>query len=426
MGCCTTIPAESQQQPVPNTKSTSQIPKYDLNEDHTVVQPLKSNEINTNDRSTPTKTDRVEELSAMRISKLKRILQKQIQLNESRLSDDEIKKYNFQKFIEKYEFVNAICTLENLNHCTSDNKEYDDYMRTNVIKDTMIKPQVSTVKLSPKDVRTNELKSKKVAQLKYLLRQYTTNLNDTNFIEKSEYVNAIIEFEFNGSIRTDANNITEPTYVNKKQRNISITKKQPQSINYEKDNTINKTAEMKQLPISDMSMFEPVQNHYNTTMHLLRPRYHEQVIQNLVNLGIGSRNQCIKASLLTVNYRDSNAVLKQLEKLKNQDYKSDEQQLETCSLSNCKHLKRLVKTLMQYHAFIAQNIIIETDEKNSITKALDINDIFTGNYDVISTLNDFNHLLNAHSYEFEEIYNILTNKDKICELSNCLMMRRNY
>ena len=47
-----------------------------------------------------------------------------------------------------------------------------------------------------------------------------------------------------------------------------------------------------------------------------KKKYNEDVIKELVNLELGTRFECIKASSMVTNFNDINVVLEQLEKLK--------------------------------------------------------------------------------------------------------------
>eukprot|EP01084_Bolivina_argentea_P031241 57825_1 len=84
-----------------------------------------------------------------------------------------------------------------------------------------------------------------------------------------------------------------------------------------------------------------------------------------------------------------------------------------CKLVDCECLRRLCQVLDQYHTII-------NDEKSAK---------FQEKFNMVSILNDANHLLYSHSTEFENIYKILVEESsdkKPCSLPNCLMMRRNY
>eukprot|EP01084_Bolivina_argentea_P206686 352804_1 len=62
-----------------------------------------------------------------------------------------------------------------------------------------------------------------------------------------------------------------------------------------------------------------------------------------------------------------------------------------------------------------KNIIIETSKQKQKKHT-------------ISVLNDFHHVLLAHSHQFEQIYHVLVkdNRNKKCDASECLILRRNH
>eukprot|EP01084_Bolivina_argentea_P008857 16558_1 len=143
-----------------------------------------------------------------------------------------------------------------------------------------------------------------------------------------------------------------------------------------------------------------------------------------------------------------------------------------CELSVCPCLKRIAKILKCYDLYTASKEQIQPtcdndDNKESVTELLefgfnikqinaaialsnnisisqqkqtqystDVNSIFSSdiyeefkhNDSKVALLNDFNHLLFTHSNEGEEIYNSLKKKiynDNTCNLSRCIMMKRN-
>eukprot|EP01083_Nonionella_stella_P057169 150190_1 len=89
---------------------------------------------------------------------------------------------------------------------------------------------------------------------------------------------------------------------------------------------------------------------------------------------------------------------------------------DNCKLTECKCLERLCNLLKQYHTSILNSNNHETFQ-------------FKEQFDIVSTINDVNHLLFSHSTEFEPIHHIFkeeSNNNQICDLSKCLMTRRNY
>eukprot|EP01083_Nonionella_stella_P276006 937596_1 len=90
---------------------------------------------------------------------------------------------------------------------------------------------------------------------------------------------------------------------------------------------------------------------------------------------------------------------------------NDEKQ---CPLAECTAMNNLIVVMKKYHAFI-------NDHKNG-------SHIKSDECNLISILNDFHHLLDHHSLQFEAIFNILTqnsNGGAICTLRECAMVRRN-
>eukprot|EP01084_Bolivina_argentea_P309652 535671_1 len=98
--------------------------------------------------------------------------------------------------------------------------------------------------------------------------------------------------------------------------------------------------------------------------------------------------------------------------------KSDEKN--ECDSLGCKVKSYLINVMWSYQNFI------ENQQRNVATNEFQIFEN-ADQYNVIDIINAFHHLLSKHAFEFEEIYNILTQqlgKRKICELSNCLMHKR--
>eukprot|EP01083_Nonionella_stella_P088745 247541_1 len=93
-------------------------------------------------------------------------------------------------------------------------------------------------------------------------------------------------------------------------------------------------------------------------------------------------------------------------------------------IAECESLKRIHALLVVYSLYIQTK---QVNDKES-SAAMNIDDIYnhiSSEYNNVHLLNDFNHLLYAHATEFEAIYNILSPHNKSCELSQCLLMRRN-
>eukprot|EP01084_Bolivina_argentea_P077881 141331_1 len=81
-----------------------------------------------------------------------------------------------------------------------------------------------------------------------------------------------------------------------------------------------------------------------------------------------------------------------------------------CDVKTCKHMNNISSILRRYHSNI------NSDE------------MYSEDYTHVNLLNDYHHLLNIHSDQFEEIYNFLRVNiavDSCCKLKSCVMMRRN-
>eukprot|EP01084_Bolivina_argentea_P313345 542625_1 len=132
-----------------------------------------------------------------------------------------------------------------------------------------------------------------------------------------------------------------------------------------------------------------------------------------------------------------------------------------CKLSYCFCLRRLAAVLKSYNCYLTlqhilnlcidefaesndtqvtqQNISYESDklgpmnkfEQLGVNERNSIYDVFneiTYNYNNVSLLNHFNHLLFCHANQFEEMYNIFSKiiyNNESCSLSKCLLMKRN-
>ena len=117
-----------------------------------------------------------------------------------------------------------------------------------------------------------------------------------------------------------------------------------------------------------------------------------------MELKVTTREQCIKASGIAEDYKDANSVFEALELL----------------LDN------------EQETYLNDKGSLYIELKQSDDKENKLNDNGNGD-DISSILEDFHYLLEVHEHEFEDIYNKLIeecNDNKICELSDCLMMRR--
>eukprot|EP01084_Bolivina_argentea_P300037 517252_1 len=95
-----------------------------------------------------------------------------------------------------------------------------------------------------------------------------------------------------------------------------------------------------------------------------------------------------------------------------------------CLLANCPCLHAICYVLKQYNNSYSKQQM----EQNKRNKT--IYDDSSHNVDSIQLLNNYNHMLLEHANEFEQSYNILNakiynNKGKGCNLSLCLLMKRN-
>eukprot|EP01084_Bolivina_argentea_P076714 139065_1 len=95
-----------------------------------------------------------------------------------------------------------------------------------------------------------------------------------------------------------------------------------------------------------------------------------------------------------------------------------------CELLTCLSFKVICNVLQLYHK---QNN--KFNSSNEEEKMADNNlDNILETFDNVDILNAFNHLLMAHVYQFEDIYNQLQSSiygNKSCILSKCVLMRRN-
>eukprot|EP01084_Bolivina_argentea_P202350 345751_1 len=89
-------------------------------------------------------------------------------------------------------------------------------------------------------------------------------------------------------------------------------------------------------------------------------------------------------------------------------------------LDNCTSFQRIFIALKQYKLWM-DKLEMSTDEHPKIQNV--------DEFDNVTLLNDFNHLMKIHSCQFEEIYNILIYtiyNNAPCDLSTCLSVQRNY
>ena len=96
-----------------------------------------------------------------------------------------------------------------------------------------------------------------------------------------------------------------------------------------------------------------------------------------------------------------------------------------CELNNCSSLKHIIKILAKYRSYIDTS----QNEQSKLSIATNVYNTKQNQYNDINLLNDFNHLLESHRDEFEEIYNMLNHEiynNNDCRLRECLSMRRHH
>eukprot|EP01084_Bolivina_argentea_P179014 309360_1 len=105
-------------------------------------------------------------------------------------------------------------------------------------------------------------------------------------------------------------------------------------------------------------------------------------------------------------------------------YSSMVRQQNKCSISQCGCLQNIIHILNNYHKWIYFTVRLQGHPHKHL-----YNQIYEQHYTNTNLLNDFNHLLFQHHNEFEDIHNIMLEQcsySRICDLSECLMLRRNY
>eukprot|EP01084_Bolivina_argentea_P172994 299638_1 len=88
--------------------------------------------------------------------------------------------------------------------------------------------------------------------------------------------------------------------------------------------------------------------------------------------------------------------------------------------TECTHLQRIRSILIKYNSYIT--------DKRQYNKNINMDNIYNHimNYSNNDLLNDYHHLLYEHSNEFEDIYNVLNGSNNACDISECLILRRNH
>eukprot|EP01084_Bolivina_argentea_P294454 506623_1 len=411
---------------------------------------------------------RYDELMKLRISKLKQILQQQIKLIESQT---EIKQqYNQNTFIEKSDFVNAIIKLETdeviINQLLS--FQYDKTEIINAINSVQNRHDINEItnyinaKQQQVDINDNteqssahidELKSKKVSELKQKkhintnsLSQSKMQINYKHFVEKSEYIDTKHNPK-NVETHTKQKGLEIKTMTSEqleRRQNINLTENTKNTVAAHRMRCMNKAAlallalskgnrDDKISVINWLSSEEKVDpNGKNKILTSINPKpiskisngkqktalFHPNGFTNTENKKIFremAETYKKHANNLTFDIDSSYLLNPPLEE-KPRTRKQSEQK---CALSECEHLLRITETLRKYHDFVSQS---SHNKKNSIHNIYD-------NYNVTCIRNDFHHLLDIHNHEFDDIYDIFveqSNNNKICNMSNCVMMQRNH
>eukprot|EP01084_Bolivina_argentea_P286885 492204_1 len=139
---------------------------------------------------------------------------------------------------------------------------------------------------------------------------------------------------------------------------------------------------------------------YTKTKHSEeKEQFDEEVVSNLVSLGVATRDECIRASQMVVDFKNPNAVFDKLEEVLSHNYNIVTMSDVKCTgnLSNCPELARLIFVLTRYHVFIQQK------------QKQNMDSLCNDNYNMTDIIDDFHHLLNFHDDQFEEIHNLLIN-----------------
>eukprot|EP01084_Bolivina_argentea_P183341 316391_1 len=95
-----------------------------------------------------------------------------------------------------------------------------------------------------------------------------------------------------------------------------------------------------------------------------------------------------------------------------------------CEVKECNGVLTISQVLKKYQLYLKQKLNILAENSNS--QSPDIENIFGEDFHEFNLLNQFNHLLTSHDDQLEEIYNIILQHCEKCDLSQCLMMKRNH
>eukprot|EP01084_Bolivina_argentea_P310282 536882_1 len=98
-----------------------------------------------------------------------------------------------------------------------------------------------------------------------------------------------------------------------------------------------------------------------------------------------------------------------------------------CVLNKCQSINRLSQVLCFYRRYIDTiSAAVPTYQQQVYdTQIGNIYEVIDDNYNNEELVNDFIHLLFEHSAQFEDIHDILMRDNKPCDVTNCIMLRRN-
>eukprot|EP01084_Bolivina_argentea_P014275 26671_1 len=150
--------------------------------------------------------------------------------------------------------------------------------------------------------------------------------------------------------------------------------------------------------------------HLYSNNTLTEEKHDKRIVNSLMDLKLATREQCIKASLMTKS-KDPNVAFNKLQQILKED-KADNTDEIQCELSKCDAFHRLMMLL---------NMTTKTDWHQNVSIEM--------TYDNTSFLNDFHHLLMHHDHQFEQICNTMIekcNNNTLCDMLKCKYVQRNY
>eukprot|EP01084_Bolivina_argentea_P288559 495278_1 len=121
-------------------------------------------------------------------------------------------------------------------------------------------------------------------------------------------------------------------------------------------------------------------------------------------------NECNNAQCTNSNMGACKYISEELER----EHKNSE-----CCLIQCSYLKSLINSMQQFDQYI----------KTQRNQNIDDRQLNNFEFSQQQLLNGFHHLLSVHGQQFEEIYNEFNTQcydGNGCDLTDCLMMRRNH